>query len=334
MPAADPRPGLDHAFEPVSVPVAISFPEDGRGRELAPPAIDEQPAPVSANRQPPLLNLDPPPASRGTALLLGALQYRALRLSAPGRAGARARRRGGAPGDLPSAARAREARLPLTPPTPGPTVRVRKRGAPPARVERPQRFAEPGDERCARGAAGVRGPEPARPRRCERASARRTAAWTRPCARSSRVGAEIRPEQPFLLPLGDTLIRGSIDLFATMPSGEPLVVDFKTDRLGDESPASHLERYEVQRTIYALAAAARGDPVRTAYLFLEGDHAPEEKAFGEGELAEARELIDGLLRRHRRAALRRHRHARTPPSARLPRARAALQPQERGPDAR
>ena len=56
------------------------------------------------------------------------------------------------------------------------------------------------------------------------------------CARSFAARA-LRPEAPFVLPLGGTVLRGNIDLLATRNNGGdngdgPIVVDFKTDRVG------------------------------------------------------------------------------------------------------
>ncbi len=50
-------------------------------------------------------------------------------------------------------------------------------------------------------------------------------------------GARVRPEAPFVLPLGGTVLRGNIDLLATTNNGGdngdgPVVIDFKTDRVG------------------------------------------------------------------------------------------------------
>ncbi len=69
------------------------------------------------------------------------------------------------------------------------------------------------------------------------------------------MGAEV----PFVLSVAGTLVRGSIDLLVERPDGSVLVVDYKTDRLGDRDPEEVVSRYSVQRDLYALAAAARGE---------------------------------------------------------------------------
>ena len=65
----------------------------------------------------------------------------------------------------------------------------------------------------------------------------------------------VRAEVPILLGVGDTVLRGSIDLLVEREGAPPLVVDYKTDRLDGSDPAEHAARYETQRTIYALAVA-------------------------------------------------------------------------------
>jgi ATP-dependent helicase/nuclease subunit A len=109
----------------------------------------------------------------------------------------------------------------------------------------------------------------------------------------SRVSAEV----PFVLSLGETLIRGSIDLLVERPDGSVLVVDYKTDRLNGRDPAEIVSRYTVQRDLYALAAAARGAPVETAYAFLEQPDAPVRESFGEAELDAARGRVEKVLKR-------------------------------------
>ncbi|HWO16149.1 MAG TPA: UvrD-helicase domain-containing protein [Solirubrobacterales bacterium] len=85
-----------------------------------------------------------------------------------------------------------------------------------------------------------------------------------------------RAEVPILLSLAGTVLRGSIDLLVEDDDRPPLIVDYKTDRLGATTPAEHVRRYETQRNIYALAVSeARGvDEVEVAYVFLERPEEP------------------------------------------------------------
>ena len=89
-------------------------------------------------------------------------------------------------------------------------------------------------------------------------------------------GTSARAEVPLMLGIGETVLRGSIDLLVERKGEPPLVIDYKTDRLGDDDPAERSARYEVQRAIYALAVAeSRGvDEVEVAYVFLEHPEQP------------------------------------------------------------
>ena len=108
-----------------------------------------------------------------------------------------------------------------------------------------------------------------------------------------RVGAEV----PFVLSVAGTLVRGSIDLLVERADGSVLVVDYKTDRLGDRDPEQIVSRYAVQRDLYALAAAARGTPVETAYVFLERPEPAVRERFSEADLDAARRRIEAVLER-------------------------------------
>jgi ATP-dependent helicase/nuclease subunit A len=110
-------------------------------------------------------------------------------------------------------------------------------------------------------------------------------------------GAEASAEVPFVLSVAGTLVRGSIDLLVERSDGSVLVVDYKTDRLGDRDPGQIVSRYSVQRDLYALAATARGAPVETAYVFLERPDPPVRERFGEAELESARARIEAVLER-------------------------------------
>jgi RecB family exonuclease len=109
--------------------------------------------------------------------------------------------------------------------------------------------------------------------------------------------ARVSPEVPFVLSVGGTLIRGSIDLLALRPDGSVLVIDYKTDRLEGRDPNQIVSRYSIQRDLYALAAAARGAPVETAYAFLERADEPVRESFGEAELEAARDRVEAVLER-------------------------------------
>ncbi|HEX2358811.1 MAG TPA: UvrD-helicase domain-containing protein [Solirubrobacterales bacterium] len=122
-------------------------------------------------------------------------------------------------------------------------------------------------------------------------------AWLDAPLRADLDGAVLGAEVPFVLAIGGSLVRGSIDLVARRPDGSVCVVDYKTDRLDGREPASAATRYGVQRDLYALAASAGGIPVQTAYVFLERPGDPVLETFAEDELAAARSRTEAVLER-------------------------------------
>ncbi len=91
--------------------------------------------------------------------------------------------------------------------------------------------------------------------------------------------AALHPEAPFAFRAARLVVRGEIDVLARL-DGEVLVVDYKSDALAGAPPLDHMDRYDAQRRIYALAALRRyGLPVRVAYAFLERPDAPVEARF-------------------------------------------------------
>jgi ATP-dependent helicase/nuclease subunit B len=112
-------------------------------------------------------------------------------------------------------------------------------------------------------------------------------------AQATRVRAEV----PLLLGVGETVLRGSIDLLVEREGAPPLVVDYKTDRLAGTDPAERAAHYEVQRSIYALAVAeALGAPeVEVAYVFLEQPDDPALSTLGPPEMATARQGLEEAI---------------------------------------
>ena len=103
---------------------------------------------------------------------------------------------------------------------------------------------------------------------------------------------------------GLRLVRGSIDLLVEDAGRAPLIVDFKTDRLGGHAPADLMERYGIQRDIYALAVseATGSTEVEVAYVFLERPEEPVTETLGSDEVAAGRERLEGAIGRVRQAA--------------------------------
>jgi ATP-dependent helicase/nuclease subunit A len=117
-----------------------------------------------------------------------------------------------------------------------------------------------------------------------------------------RIGAEAtrtRAEVPLLLGVGDTVLRGSIDLLVERKGAPPLVIDYKTDRLSGADPAERAAHYEVQRSVYALAVAeALGvEEVEVAYVFLEQPDEPAASQLGPAEMTAARASLEQTISR-------------------------------------
>ncbi len=142
-------------------------------------------------------------------------------------------------------------------------------------------------------------------------------------------GAETRAEVPFALAVGQAIVRGQIDLLVlgersreqgateglqlellgpAAGSGPTTVVDFKTDRLGDDPPATLADRYRVQRELYALALAATANgagaetEVRAIHVFLEAPDEPVSETFDSTRLAAARGRLERQIDRIRGGA--------------------------------
>jgi ATP-dependent helicase/nuclease subunit A len=108
-----------------------------------------------------------------------------------------------------------------------------------------------------------------------------------------------RAEVPLLVEVAGAVLRGSIDLLVEEEGKPPLIVDYKTDRVGDAEAATLTARYEIQRAIYALAVAeARGaSEVELAYVFLERPQAPVVATWGPAELAAGRRMLEAEIAR-------------------------------------
>jgi ATP-dependent helicase/nuclease subunit A len=108
-----------------------------------------------------------------------------------------------------------------------------------------------------------------------------------------------RAEVPLLLGIGDTVLRGSIDLLVEREGKPPLVVDYKTDRLDGTDPAERAVHYDIQRSIYALAVAEALDveEVEVAYVFLERPDQPAVSHLGRDEMAAARASLTKTIAR-------------------------------------
>jgi RecB family exonuclease len=310
LPAPSPRRGLDASFAPARVRVQVSEPGPGAGAELltsseAPAAL---PPPITG--APPLLDS----AGRVPAAS-GRLSYSAL--SDYKRCGYRfyvervlgIRTRDPAPAMAEIADERPGAGDPPTDELPGPDdVESDDEATPAARARRyalgnavhgllewsaGNRWMAPTEDRVldALRREGIAPTEP----KVERATGL-VKKWLDSELAGELEGAKLLPEAPFVLALGPSLVRGSIDLLAERPDGSLLVIDYKTDRLGGTAPAEHMERYEVQRKLYAVAASLRADaPVTTIYCFLERPDDPQADDYGPVEIAALRVELEALV---------------------------------------
>ena len=228
----------------------------------------------------------PRPAPLGHLSYSALASYRALRISLLPRA--RPRRAGGRAGGSPTEAIAptgtritdgaegddrRDARGRGAGTDGDAGTGARQRGARGARMERPQRLG------ASRARADRRAPRP-------RGASGRRAAWSglrhdRRLDRWSRSrgeleGRRLRPEAPFALSLGGTVLRGNIDLLASGPGEVPRRRRLQERRPRRRGAAELGERYAAQRAIYALAVAEAlgAEQVRTAHVFLEQPDEP------------------------------------------------------------
>jgi ATP-dependent helicase/nuclease subunit A len=112
-------------------------------------------------------------------------------------------------------------------------------------------------------------------------------------------GQTVRAEVPFLVRIGSSILRGSLDLLVERAGEPPLVVDYKTDRLNGSGPADRAVHYEVQRDIYALAVAEarRAAAVEVAYVFLERPDEPVLRTLDTTEIEAGRERLAATIER-------------------------------------
>jgi ATP-dependent helicase/nuclease subunit A len=252
IPPPQPRDGLDATFASSEIAVRVNLPSAQRAAELAAikreagaaPSLGEGPAPLA---RPPLPTAPAPP-----------LSYTAISSHAEGPDGFRVegetsgREEGAARGIVVHSLLEWSQANGWRPPPPGPA----------------QRFAT---------AAGFD------PAAGEADALEAVQAWLGSTFFAERIrnATRSRAEVPILVSLAGTVLRGSIDLLVEDDNHPPLIVDYKTDRLGAATPTEHVRRYETQRDIYALAVSeARGaDEVEVAYVFLERPEEPVLEAF-------------------------------------------------------
>jgi len=94
-----------------------------------------------------------------------------------------------------------------------------------------------------------------------------------------------RPELGFAFEHDGVLVHGRFDLYRR-DGRRALVVDYKTNAIGDRDPAEVVEsEYTLQRLVYALACFQAGaEEVEVVYAFLERPEAPVSTVFGSAEV--------------------------------------------------
>jgi hypothetical protein len=110
--------------------------------------------------------------------------------------------------------------------------------------------------------------------------------------------AGVRPELAFAFEHDGVLVHGRFDLFHE-EGGGALVVDYKTNRLEELSPAEAVEEeYTLQRLVYALAAFRAGaDEVEVAYVFLERPEDVVASTFVRAQIPELEARLSEAIRR-------------------------------------
>ena len=109
-----------------------------------------------------------------------------------------------------------------------------------------------------------------------------------------------RAERPFAFEHEGVLFHGFLDVLH-VAEGRALVVDYKTNLLGELSPADVVdEEYRVQRLVYALACFRAGaDEVEIVYLFLERPEEPVPATFTRADVAGLEEELSAAIARIR-----------------------------------
>jgi hypothetical protein len=108
----------------------------------------------------------------------------------------------------------------------------------------------------------------------------------------------VAKERPFTFEHDGVLVHGFLDVLH-LEGRNALVVDYKTNALGDSSPEQIVEDdYRLQRLVYALACFRAGaDEVEVVYHFLERPDAVVATTFDRIELPALEEELSAAIRR-------------------------------------
>jgi ATP-dependent helicase/nuclease subunit A len=299
VPPPEPRPGLDAAFGAAEIAVRVNLPSPGRAAELRATRRDASADRPLGEGPPPLVERRPPivpsrPLSYTAISAYEECPYRFYMERVLGLGGSARplsptglqRTNGASDGGVatPSAREERTAQ--------GSAVH--------ALLEWSQAngWAEPSEELVRRHAVAA-GLDPERTDAVALLAPVRDWLGSPLRERIATGAARARAEVPILLGVGDTVLRGSIDLLVEREGEPPLVIDYKTDRLAGSSLEEHAARYETQRTIYALAVAESlgAAAVEVAYVFLERPEEPALSTLGPAEMEAGRERLTAAIAR-------------------------------------
>jgi CRISPR/Cas system-associated exonuclease Cas4 (RecB family) len=108
----------------------------------------------------------------------------------------------------------------------------------------------------------------------------------------------VQKERHFTFEHDGVLVHGFLDAFQ-FADGRALVVDYKTNALGEASPEEIVEQdYRLQRLVYALACFRAGaEEVEVVYHFLERPEAPVEAVFSRVDVAELEAELSAAIAR-------------------------------------
>ncbi len=110
----------------------------------------------------------------------------------------------------------------------------------------------------------------------------------------------VKAERSFAFEHDGVLFHGFLDLYHSA-AGRSLVVDYKTNALGELTPAEVVEHeYRVQRLVYALACLRAGaEEVEIAYAFLERPDEPVSESFTSDDAPALEEELSATIARVR-----------------------------------
>src|SRR6266545_3584093 len=123
-------------------------------------------------------------------------------------------------------------------------------------------------------------------------------------ARVARLDA-VAKERHFTFEHDGVLLHGFLDVYHREGT-DALVVDYKSNALGDETPEEIVERaYRLQRLVYALACFRAGaERVEVVYQFLERPDAPVATTFKRDQVAELEAELGAAIEHLRRGEFR------------------------------